>query len=124
MIKNIIFATALLFGAMAVVGCSKNSSDPAADTVSATLMSKQGQLIAKIEDPIKVSKVLQIIETKSTLKEKLMPIFEYQLHISNQQGKQKWLFTTNGYIQDVSSSDGKIYRLKGANKIVEIITLK
>ncbi|TQV70915.1 hypothetical protein FLL45_21550 [Aliikangiella marina] len=120
MVKNIVLLGLILIATLLTNGCSNNNTAPTQPAAIAKLLDKQGEIVGTTTDEKRIQKIVHILNERKELKEKLLPIFEYEVQVK----EQKWLLTTNGYIRDNSKNNGKIYKLKNTKKIIELISVK
>lgn len=90
-------------------GCSttgNNDSNQSAMPEKIHLISKDnGELIQEFTSPDQVSLLVKALDDRERRYEKLFPLFEYSLTITNEGEEQTWLVNKAGYLRKADSSD-------------------
>jgi len=118
--KKIALLGLIIVSTYLILGCSQPLTKVNSTMDTVTLMDLQGQEIASTANENSVSIIAQVLNERMPMKEKILPIFEYEIRYKDEQ----WLITTNGYIRDNTVENGEIFKLKQATRVVELITSK
>ena len=120
-LKNILL---ILVGLITLSGCGHQKPVEATSDNKIVLLDKKGNEIVSILEPKKLSKILAVLETRQPMKEKIMPIFDHQLVIHQQDGKENWLYSKHGYLKINDNSNSQIYKIKAAQQLFELFSNK
>lgn len=92
-------------------GCASAQTDGSDQTVTSknvniSLASKDsGETLTEFSDSDNVSAIMNALENKERRYEKLMPLFEYRLDVTQDGEQQVWYVNKAGYVRNQNSSE-------------------
>ncbi len=119
-IRLSIIAIALLISACNPTRVS-GGEETMQNEVKVSVWGENGQLLSSILEVNKTSEIIQIIESRKPLMEKIMPIFTMQLIIERDGQQEVWLFSKLKYLKKKSKSESQVYFIEKQSEFAALI---
>jgi len=93
------------------------------ETISSIkLIDNSNKLISQISDPDKVIEVEKLLQTKTPLLRKILPIFTMQIIVESNNKKTVWLFEKPNYLKLKSKKSTQVYILDEDKDLLSLLS--